>query len=697
MQINIETIRLLILNSSRNEAEELVNVLRNAGLATQAQIIESSEHVTELIHSKSWDICFAAMNVETLSPFELLNQLHKLEQDIPVILITNEYDPNMLLKALKVGIRDAVPVNQPEQLQLVAVRELNNLFDRRSKRKAEIFLKDTEKRCMLLLDNSQDAIAYLHEGMHIYTNKVYIELFGYKNFDDLECLPVMDLVASGDQAKFKKFLKEFKSKAINSHQLSYLAKRNDDFEFDVEISLSAAKYDGETCVQVVIRPAPIPLAEIQEQEQVGLQNHDAATGLRNIVLFNEQIEFAIKKAAKTKIKYSVISIQLDKNIDLKIKADDTSSKILLGNITQVLQGVFKPPHLLARIDAHEFAVLVVNCDVEVAVILAKAAYEALATLEFTHEDEKLNIIANLGISILNENTANSEEIIAKAREAVEFCIKNEHSQHVHLHSADEQYEVNTKKITQLLKQTLNDEQFKLVYQPVISLRGDSGEHYEVLLRMPDDKNNHEISPSQFMQEASDSGLIIEIERWVITTAIQMLTDHLSTGRKTHLFINLNIASILDDTFLAWVTEQFKKFNLPSDSIIFQISEIDAVSQHDQVYKFIKAVAALKCKISLTNFGRAINPFQSIKTLPISYVRLDQSYISELSSDNESKEELKILISTLHSYGKLAIAPMVDTASLLPVLWQSGINYIQGYYIQQPSDAMDYDFSSDDEE
>ncbi len=695
MQMNIETIRLLILNSSRNEAEELVNVLRNAGLATQAQIIESSEHVTELIQSKSWDICFAAMNVEELSPFELLHQLHKLEQDIPVILITNEYDPNMLLKALNAGIRDTVPINQPALLQLVAVRELKNLSDRRSKRQAEILLKDAEKRCMLLLDNSQDAIAYLHEGMHIYTNKVYIELFGYKSFDDLECLPVMDLIASGDHVKFKQFLKEFKNKAINSHQLSYLAKRNDDFEFDVDISLSAAKYDGETCIQVIIRPKPIPLVDIKEQKQVVLKNHDAVTGLRNLVLFNEQIECAIKKATKTKTKYSVISIQFEKNIDFKIKADNESVKILLGKITQVLHEIFKPPHLLARVDANEFAVLVVNCDVDAAVKLAKTTYEALAHLEVANAGEKFNVTANLGVSILNENTVNSEEIIAKAREAVEFCITNKHSNHVHLHSVDEQYEVNTKKVTKLLKQALNNEQFKLVYQPVISLRGDSGEHYEVLLRMTDDDN--EMSPSKFMQEASDSGLIRDIERWVIKTAMQMLTDHLSTGRKTHLFINLNAVSILDDTLLDWVKEQFKRLSLPNDSIIFQISEIDAVAHHDQVYKFIIAVAALKCKVSLTNFGRAINSFKTIQTLPIHYVRIDQSYISELSNDTSSKEELKTLISTLHSYGKLTIAPMVDTASLLPVLWQSGINYIQGYYIQQPSDAMDYDFSSDEED
>ena len=117
----------------------------------------------------------------------------------------------------------------------------------------------------------------------------------------------------------------------------------------------------------------------------------------------------------------------------------------------------------------------------------------------------------------------------------------------------------------------------------------------------------------------------------------------------------------------------------------------------QAKEFIRGINQLHCKVALTHFGRALNPFNTLNQLPVSYVKIDGSFIAELVKDEDSKEELKTLVSSLHTQGKLTIAPMVDTASLLPILWQAGINYIQGYYIQQPSVQMDYDFSTEDDD
>ena len=153
----------------------------------------------------------------------------------------------------------------------------------------------------------------------------------------------------------------------------------------------------------------------------------------------------------------------------------------------------------------------------------------------------------------------------------------------------------------------------------------------------------------------------------------------------------------DPQLAPWLGKLLNVLRLPGDCIIFQISETDAVAHNDQVCEFITQITSLQCKTALTNFGRALNPFQTIKKVPVSYIKIDSSYITDLSKDDETKEELKTLISSLHAHGKLTIAPMVDNAGLLPVLWQAGVNYIQGYYIQQPRDTMDYDFSAEDEE
>lgn len=692
MPENAKTIRLLILNASQNEAEELVNLLRNAGRATQGQLVESMEHLTELLNRRSWDLCLAAMNIENLSPFDLSSQIKKLEQDIPVILLTQDEHQDNLLKALKAGMRDAVPSGQPEQLQLVALRELDNLYARRQQRKAEIALREAEKRCRLLLDSSRDAIAYLHDGMHIYANNVYVKMFGYGEFDDLEGLPAMDLVAADDQAAFKVFLKSFTDNSAATHEYSYRAAREDGLYFDVTMRLSSAQYDGESCIQVVVRP----VEQVQE-ELTAPTTQDAVTGLRNLASFNEQVDKAIEKAHATKQKYAVLCIQPDKITELASGIDAAGMNMLLGDIAHALQNVIKPPHLLASTGDTEFAALLTNCEAQTAETLAQQACDAVAQLTTQVKEQTLNTTVSIGISILNENTANPEEIIAKAREAAEFVIAHsEAGNGVHLHSTDEQYEVNARKVLQLLQRALNDQLFTLLYQPIISLRGDSAEHYEALLRMPDEEGNI-ISPSRFLQTASDSGLIRQIERWAIETSIRALTQHISKGHKTHLFINITAESMRDPQLVPWLGKLLNELRLPGDWIIFQISETDAMAHNDQVCEFITQITSLQCRTALTNFGRALNPFQTIKKVPVNYIKIDSSYITELGKDDEAKEELKTLISSLHAQGKLTIAPMVDNAGLLPVLWQAGVNYIQGYYIQQPGDTMDYDFSAEDEE
>ena len=143
---------------------------------------------------------------------------------------------------------------------LVANRELAGLAERRA---AELALREAEKRCQLLLDSSVDAITYVHDGMHIYANRSYMALFGYEDAEELEGLPVIDLIASCDQGPFKDFLKGYQNDQRQT-ELVCTGVKLDGQEFKARISLSAATYDGEPCIQVVIR-GEVDNAELEEK------------------------------------------------------------------------------------------------------------------------------------------------------------------------------------------------------------------------------------------------------------------------------------------------------------------------------------------------------------------------------------------------------------------------------------------------
>ena len=135
----------------------------------------------------------------------------------------------------------------------------------------------------------------------------------------------------------------------------------------------------------------------------------------------------------------------------------------------------------------------------------------------------------------------------------------------------------------------------------------------------------------------------------------------------------------------------KAARLPGDSLIFQIREGDANNYMKQAKEFAKAVHELHCKVSICQFGCALNPFNTLKHIDVDYVKIDGSFTEELQKKDDAKEEVKEMVKSLQSSGKLTIIPLVENASVLATLWQAGVNYIQGYYLQAPVPEMNYDF------
>ncbi|MEZ5523383.1 MAG: EAL domain-containing protein [Pseudomonadales bacterium] len=691
MQNSTDTIRLLILDTSRNEAEELVNLLRNAGRATQAKFIESEEHLLELLNSKSWDLFYASERSESLTAEQALTHIKKLELDIPLILLSDSYDSEKSLAALQGGINDVVPMSESERLLLVSLRELDSLYQRRARRRAEISLRDAEKRCQLLLNSSRDAIAYVHDGMHIYANQAYVELFGYQDFEELEGMPLMDMVAAKDQADLKTFLRDYDDNSSESDEFSCTGYRDDESEFETTLLFSSARYDGEHCTQILIRAAG---ADAQAANIAAQQ--DTLTGLQTQPAFEDSISKAIHTASETGQKFAAFYIQLDDFIPLKNRLGAAPTNLVLGDVAKALKQVAVNPERLARVDEFNFALLVSDMEAEAAVAHGEKICQAIAANHCNVSSEDIEITASVGIAVVNENSETAGAVLHKAKEAAAFVKQHQQGDGAHLHSVNEQDAARNEQMAQLLRRALDKNLFKLVFQPIVSLRGDSGEHYEALLRMPDEDGS-DICPSEFMQAAHDHDLTRDIDFWVIEESIRRLKNHLEKGRKSHLLLNITKESLFDAALLPKISELLNEARMPGDSIIFQFSETDATANMAEAKTFIRGINELHCKVAITHFGRALNPFNTLKQLPASYVKIDGSFIAELTKDEDSKDDLKSLVSSLHTQGKLTIAPMVDTASLLPILWQAGINYIQGYYIQQPSDEMDYDFTTDDDD
>ena len=688
MAIEKKTIRLLILEDSQNEAERLVSLFRNAGRATRVHRLTSSEDLAEALQ-QSWDLLITAPTSEHLDPHEAISAIRRQAKDIPVIQLLADNDSDSVTEALSIGAQDALPQGEDERLVLVAKRELSNLEERRARRGAEVALREAEKRCQLLLDSSVDAITYVHDGMHIYANRAYLELFDYHDGDELEGMPMIDLIASADQSNFKDFLKNYQS-AEGVAELACTGVKADGKNFPARMHFSPATYDSEPCIQVVIR-AESSNAELEEKLRE-ISSQDLVTGLYNRSHFLELMDVAVERAVNAGQPASLAYIRLDQYSNLLAEVGLAGIDLLLTDLTTLLRAHFPEEAQLARFGDDVFAALQPGLTAEQSAAGLSALLKKVEGHLFDVSGRTVQTTLSIGIAGLNEKTAKAQDVVDRAHRCADELDGNALKV---FNPADElAAAANRGSLLAMVQQALENNSFRLLFQPIISLRGDSHEHYEVLLRLLNPKGE-EVPPHDFLTAAKEAGLGEKIDRWVILSSIKLLADHRSKGHSTRLFVHLSSASLQDKTLLPWLSVALKAARLPSDSLVFQFSEPDAIACLKQAKVLTQGLHELHCKVGLSQFGCAINPFNTLKHLNIDFVKIDGSYSQDLSQ-TENQEALKTLLASLHAQAKMTIVPFVESATVLATLWQAGVNYIQGYYLQGPSQSMDYDFSAGDE-
>ena len=688
MAIEKKTIRLLILEDSQNEAERLVSLFRNAGRATRVHRITSSDNLAEALQ-QSWDLLISAPSSEHLEPSEAITAIRRQAKDIPVIQLVAGNESDAITEALMLGAQDALPQGEDERLILVANRELANLEERRARRAAEVALREAEKRCQLLLDSSVDAITYVHDGMHIYANRAYLKLFDYEDGDELEGMPMIDLIASEDQAAFKDFLKNYSSAEGNA-ELACGGIRADGQRFQSRMSFSPATYDGEPCIQVVIR-AETDNAELEEKLRE-ISSQDLVTGLFNRSHFIELMDGAAQRAINDGQVSSLAYICIDRYSEAIGEVGLAGIDILLTDLANLLRAHFGETAQLARFGDDVFTALLADVTPQQLQEQLKPLLKKIEGHLFDVAGRTVQTTLSVGIAGLSEQTSKAQEVIDRAHRCADELEGNAIKVY---NPADElAAAANRGNLVAMVQHALENNSFRLLFQPIISLRGDSDEHYEVLLRLLN-QQGEEVPPGDFLGAAKNAGLAEKIDRWVILNSIKLLAEHRSKGHNTRLFVHLSANSLQDQTLLPWLSVALKAARLPSDSLVFQIGETDAVTYLKQTKALTQGLAELHCKVALSQFGCALNPFNTLKHLNVDFVKVDGSFSQDLTNA-ENQEALKTLLASLHAQAKLTIVPFVESASVLATLWQAGVNYIQGHYLQGPSQSMDYDFSAGDE-
>ena len=704
-------VRLLIAESSENAAHEFDSLLRDAGIATRAEIIDLAMAASCVGEA---DLILDNSSLPDLAKF--LPHLRAKAPNVPIILINPDNSNMSTTQGMKLGAADVVPKSEPERLVLVVKREFEHVRHVNRLSQTRRALREAEQRCQLLLQSSNTAIAYVHEGMHIYANEGYLNLFGFADAEDLLGLPLMDLLDGGSATALKIVLKSFR----RDHEDTNLDVVGQSISGDTvrgNMSLVAAEYEGEQCIQVTLRTNPAP-------EQVA----DAAAAPENNAIptlttvsptSNEADARAVSESSLPEFLAAAASMfeaprggffsamfaaEIDGfgrlQRDHGLSGGSEICRMVEQNLHQNLGD-----HVMVRLSNYQFG-FAIRGESHVSVLAEVDAFRTKIEALLMEVNEKtVRTTLSFGGAEFDSGDADDlahsvAECLNSAFETMRQAVETLDGNCVELPclnpepGADGEAEDEPARILKLVNEAIEHQRFVLLFQPIISLRGDSDEHYEVFLRMLD-RRGKQIPPGEFLRTAIDNNVAGKIDRWVILQSIKMLSLHRSKGHNTRLTINLTCNSVTDPEFIPWLTVAIKAARLPSDAVIFQVTEEDASTYIRQTRELVEDLKQMHCRASLSRFGTGADPFEVLNHIPADFVKLDGGKIERMGDDQESRETVTEMIRQLQSSGKLTIVPMVESANALSALWQAGANYIQGHYLQEPSSQMDYDFSTDD--
>ena len=688
---NRESFTLAVVEPAACDAEQHVATLRNAGHSIRHDHAPDLETLTEVLDNSEPDIILCG-DTDALPDLEAVTALLRQKTlPAPVIFITGNATADAVLDARKHGAMECVPCDPPLALQQAFEHCRETVQLRRQTKHLDTALQQAEARCADLIESSRDAIAYIHEGMHIHANHSYLKMFGLGSTDEIEGTPLLNMVEAEDHKLLKDFLREYSNGDNTSNTLEVRGLEPDGKHFRAAMEFSASNFDAEECIQVIIRTSDN--AELEKQLEL-LTRQDILTGLANRQEFVRTVNLAIRSGFDDGQTHTVTYILIDNFKKLCEDIGMSGGDELIKKTAELLEGHYGDEVSLARFGDCAFTVLAKNSSEEDTHGQAERIRQAIQDHVAEIDGHAVSMTCSIGICVVNAHSRNAENVLSRADLACEVARSSGGNQiHVHSLAVDESMDgENEPEWDQVIRKTIDDERFYLAYQPIVGLSGNTGICYEVLLRIIDEEGQI-ILPGQFISIAEKTGMIDEVDRWVFTSAVKTLADITPDNEIATFFIKLSAATIADKEFPVWVFNTLKAGNLKTGAIVFEVPESAAVSDLKNTMMFIESMKKIGCRVCIEHFGRNNQP-QLINHLGVDLVKIDGSLVNNLPDNKEHQDRVRKIVSLAHGAEMQCVAEHVHGPRDLALLWQYDIDFIQGNFVQEPSRELGYNFEEE---
>jgi EAL domain-containing protein (putative c-di-GMP-specific phosphodiesterase class I) len=229
-----------------------------------------------------------------------------------------------------------------------------------------------------------------------------------------------------------------------------------------------------------------------------------------------------------------------------------------------------------------------------------------------------------------------------------------------------------------LRAALMDNRFRLAQLPIAGLRSDGIEMYDLLVRMLDEQGNS-VLPSEFLPAAERNKMMKNIDRWVIKNAVKFCEN----SEADRVFVRLSTQSILDPSTVDWMDAEFEQKEFDCSRLVMQVPERDAAKHIKHVQAIVKQLRKMGIGFALEHYGVDREKFQILDILQPDYIKIDGELMHALMTDTDTQQNVEVIVRAAHERKIKTIAERVENANAMAVLFQLGLDYMQGHYVHEP--------------
>jgi len=408
--------------------------------------------------------------------------------------------------------------------------------------------------------------------------------------------------------------------------------------------------------------------------------HDSLTGLPNRVLIQDRIKQTIANAKRDKQTFSILTMDLDRFKEVNDALGHECGDNLLIEVSNRIRDEIRDRDTVGRLGGDEFALILVNTNADQAVIVAN---KLLKTLEpaFHIQDMAFSISSSIGISAYPQHGFDVTTLMKAADVAMYAAKHNRQGYCIYSESVDQNNPDNLS-IMGELRDAINNNELELHYQPKVDLITHEIIGVEALVRWIH-KTRGFIPPDSFIPLAEQTGLIKPLAALVLNKALQQCAAWEKKGIDISVSVNLSMYNIQDVQTPKLLTSLMNKWQVKKNQLVLEITESTIMSNPESVMLVLKQIESMGISLSIDDFGTGYSSLSNLKKLPVHELKIDRSFVMDMSSDKDDKAIVQSIVQMAHTMGLKVVAEGVETMDVTTQLSELGCDIIQGYFISKP--------------